>query len=655
MKPSHMKKEHGLRGIFQALLAVAFLCNVPIVHSEVAGNRPGCSTIQFEDVTEGSGVSKMGYKTYGSAWGDANSDGYPDLLANPHHVGPVALYMNRKGKGFVDEVKQRIPKLPVEQDPHHQVWLDIDNDGDQDLFLMVSGESAATAVGEASQPNRLYINNGGVFTDEAVRWGVDYRSARSTNCVWLDIDNDGHLDFFHGCAARPDNLFPSTFFKYAGGKYADVGTEVLAPFIPKDAPLYLGNACWTTDIDDDGRMELIVDAFGVLDVTSTPFTRMTEFDAIRGNDMVFADFTGDARVDAVCVNGASPHNTEDFGLVAPNHIRAFWNRPQNQTEFQFRVDGGLEVGLSRHIRSILLAGTSEQIRENSIRLNPEDPRIQISGEPKTTAKMVTVGYDPEQQLWRFIAAPGTRGPFQVIADKPVRDLKNLGIRVYPNTFDPTVVDLATARFTMKPGPQGCHVLRVSGRSVTAGDFDNDMDLDLFILGPDHARAWPNIVLENDGTGTFSVVPGSAGAVGPHLQAGDRATMADYDLDGYLDIFTTNAILDNFPLSNAKQDRHEVHALFRNKGGSNHWLMIDLKGTKSNRDGLGAKVFLTAGGVRQLREQNGGIRKDAQDHQRIHFGLGKNKVAESIEVVWPSGVRQTLEAIACDQVITITES
>ena len=98
-----------------------------------------------------------------------------------------------------------------------------------------------------------------------------------------------------------------------------------------------------------------------------------------------------------------------------------------------------------------------------------------------------------------------------------------------------------------------------------------------------------------------------------------------------------------------------YRLYRNRGNQNHWLEIDLVGTKSNRDGVGAFVYLTAGGKRQVRLQDGGVHHRGQNHQRLHFGLAEHAVVDEIEVHWPSGTVQRLSGVAANQILTIKES
>jgi hypothetical protein len=88
---------------------------------------------------------------------------------------------------------------------------------------------------------------------------------------------------------------------------------------------------------------------------------------------------------------------------------------------------------------------------------------------------------------------------------------------------------------------------------------------------------------------------------------------------------------------------------------NSWLEIDLEGNPSNRDGIGAKVFLKAGCVTQIRENKGGIHKHTQDARRLHFGLGESDVIERIEVIWPSEIKPVLKSVQPNQIQRIKES
>ncbi|MEL7408150.1 MAG: CRTAC1 family protein, partial [Cyanobacteria bacterium J06558_2] len=181
-----------------------------------------------------------------------------------------------------------------------------------------------------------------------------------------------------------------------------------------------------------------------------------------------------------------------------------------------------------------------------------------------------------------------------------------------------------------------------------GDFDNDMDEDIYVVTANQVINEPNIFYENQGDGTFIAREDALGAADLNLGIGDSVTTADYNLDGFLDLFVTNG------RDLALLNEDGAVQLFENQGNSNHWLAIDLEGIISNRDGVGAKVYVTAGGKTQLKQQTGGIHNRSQNHSRLHVGLGSNETVEEIIVEWTSGIVQTINDVPADQLIQIVE-
>jgi len=100
---------------------------------------------------------------------------------------------------------------------------------------------------------------------------------------------------------------------------------------------------------------------------------------------------------------------------------------------------------------------------------------------------------------------------------------------------------------------------------------------------------------------------------------------------------------------------EAPQLFRNDGGNaNHWLAVFLIGTRSNRDGVGARVKLVAGDLVLYDQRKGGMSYASAQDPRLHFGLGKRDSVDSIEVHWPSGTVTKLEKLESNRIITIKE-
>ena len=88
--------------------------------------------------------------------------------------------------------------------------------------------------------------------------------------------------------------------------------------------------------------------------------------------------------------------------------------------------------------------------------------------------------------------------------------------------------------------------------------------------------------------------------------------------------------------------------------ANHWVILKLIGTKSNRDGLGTKVKITTAQGVQFNVATTAVGYNSSSDKRVHFGLGSITMIDKIELAWPSGIKQVLTNIKADQVITVTE-
>ena len=193
---------------------------------------------------------------------------------------------------------------------------------------------------------------------------------------------------------------------------------------------------------------------------------------------------------------------------------------------------------------------------------------------------------------------------------------------------------------------------MSGFGVRFFDYDNDGWPDFFIatghvldnIGRYHANvtwAEPKLMFRNTGKGIFADV---SRQLGPDLQTNTVSrglASGDYDNDGDVDLLVSN--------------NGGPPQLLRNDGGNaNHWLEILLIGTRSNRDGVGARLKLKAGDRMLSEERKGGMSYQSAQDPRLHFGLGSRTKADFVEIRWPSGVVTRVTDLASDQIVAIQE-
>ncbi len=192
-----------------------------------------------------------------------------------------------------------------------------------------------------------------------------------------------------------------------------------------------------------------------------------------------------------------------------------------------------------------------------------------------------------------------------------------------------------------------------GYGCAAADYDNDGYIDLFVTNPGIGVPGPpeaNLLHRNNGDGTFSLV--ELGSLASDRANSTSCAWGDYDNDGAMDLFVANGAWASFGRG------PQACALYRNNGNSNHWLKLNLVGTVSNRSAIGAKVRVkaTLGGktIWQMRHVSSTGAYSTQNDPRPHFGLRDATVAETIRIEWPSGIVQELHNVSANQMLTVTE-
>ena len=629
-----------------------------------AATSTAVAAITFSD-RSGSAHVNFSSESYGASFGDLNGDGYLDIYASNHRMQD-ALYLNMGDGSFYRISSQVLPwRNHKGADTHGGSFADIDNDGDQDLLITTG----------ANNPTILLYNENQRLVDRAKERGVAALSVGGRLPVWLDYDGDKLLDFVmtqFGGGAR-------LYHQETDGTFADVTS--LAKLVC--TKFHYGELY---DANNDGQLDFLCpdqDVYPqrIYKTTTWPWTKIFEasnpyatwFPRVSGVvDSVIADFDNDGREDIFLLGNTQLHPSAVVpGQLNPLRVAAC-ERHQGLQVRQQRTHHD-QAGLEQADENLQVPDlTKIQIGANSAHpstinftLDPADSYVVGMPPPPTSAAelpVMQVGYDPATQQWTLAIwaklASGGSGVFsvaymQVDSTSAITGLKATGLWPGDLPARPTLLMNRPASYVEETVRAGLDA-PVSCVSATAGDFDNDMDVDLYLACRTGASNIANILYENLGNGTFQKASsfGAAGPVGLAIASGagtaDSVISGDYDVDGRLDLFVTNG------LNLQPRGFGGPIKLFHNDSAARHWIEIDLVGKQSDRDATGAKVYATAGGVEQLRVQNGAYHRWSQDAKRAHFGLAGYGTVD-LRVEWPSGNVQTFNDVSANRLYRVTEN
>lgn len=610
--------------------------------------------IAFEDVSELAGMQTP-EETWGAAWGDFDSDGLPDIWNNNHRTAPT-LYRNR-GDGTFESSDPTAPFGVGEADAHGPSWADIDRDGDLDLLESVGG-----AADIPNHRNQVWMNEGGSLVDRALELGLRYARHQGRSVLSFDPNRDGRLDLVFTGYPGPGDGFPSTIFTQTpSGTFEEVSDEV--GFDCKEKSSYAVLA----DVTGDGALDLICHGFRfpqrVYDISTVPFRDVGSIlpQVPLSGDVALGDFNGDLQTDLFVLT--LPGSRSNVARDSSGRVLATLNANGNELGIdvphvgRMRIDltaAYLDAGQIRIGASGWTPPTQCCVLSAGLVLDATDPLVQGLAPHRPGAESgLFIGYDQAAKTWR-VRLSAANGEFQAFWGQfEALDGTSLGA---PSAvgFDPADGRTRPALLLSQRTTSGyVNATMEAGlgeelacNAATAGDFDNDMDLDLYLACGQAPLNEPNILLDNQGDGGFVSVPNAGGAAGSGVGTAMNVVRGDYDLDGFLDLFVTNGY-------NRGTVPNGPDQLFRNRGNSNYWIELDLVGTQSNVHGIGARVLATAGGVTQLREQDGGNHQYAQDHMRLHFGLGANSVVD-LRVEWPSGAVDQFDRVPSNRIYRLVE-
>ena len=651
--PCRLTHRQGL-----GILVLALLGTVASASSAVAA-------IAFSDRSSSAQIVFTG-ESYGASFGDLNGDGYLDIYTSNHRYQD-SLYLNRRNGTFYrignDVLTWRNRK---NLDTHGGTFADIDNDGDQDLLI-----SSGT-----NNPSVLLYNENQRLVDRTDERGMTEMSVGGRLPVWLDYDADKLLDVvmtqFGGSARLYHQNTDGTF------------TELTAAAKLVCTKFHYGHLY---DANNDGQLDFLCpdqDVYPqrIYKTTTMPWVKIFEvgnpyntwFPRIPGVvDSVIADFDNDGRQDLFLLSHTQLHpsavaqgSSTHFESLLANGIKGFKFVSGGRVTFTPVWNRADERGEPLDLTRIEIGKNKVHPTAITFTLNPADPAVVgMPTAPTDLAKLpiMQIGYEPSKQLWTLVIwsklTSTGKGVFsvaylQVDSTSAITELKGTGFWPGDLPARPTLLMNRSGGYVDQTVNAGL-ATSISCSTATAGDFDNDMDIDLYLACRTGASNLPNILYENLGNGAFRQVASAGGAAGPvgvALASGagvaDSVISGDYDVDGFLDLFITNG------LNLQPRGAGGPYKLFHNDGNANHWVEVDLVGKTSERDATGARIYASAGGVEQLHVQNGGYHRWSQDSMRAHFGLAGNSTVD-LRVVWPGKTEQRFANLPADKLYRITEN
>lgn len=456
-------------------------------------------------------------------------------------------------------------------------WGDHDGDGDPDLYVACQG------------PNRLYRNDNGSFQEVAAEAGVA-GAADSWGVAWGDADADGCLDLYvanHGgnepqAAGQSNTLYRNR---------CDGTFEVVPAAGGASADDRSASAAWA-DADLDGDLDLYVANRGVRTEDGEVATERNRLYENRGN-LTFEDVAQEAGV-AGPATGPTPVEPTDETRGASVAV-AWTDYDKDGVPDLFVADA---AGVSPLYRNLGNGSFAEET---------EAAGLDDFGRDRGVAAGDVDG-DKDPDL--YVARAGD----DVVWENRYESADHRG------SFDRAEVG----------GGAGA-----PGWGVSLVDLDGDGDLDAVSARADgeldgNRTARRDLVLRNDGDGTFADVSDEALPGGDGGGAGLATAAADADGDGSQDTYVTDG---------DGRDR-----LYRSTGPQGAWLGLDLQGNRSTPRGLGALVHVSAGGDSLVREVHPGSGLMASDGATVYLGLGNRTVADTVEIFWPSGIRQVVHDI-----------
>ena len=490
--------------------------------------------------------------------------------------------------------------------------FDYNGDGRPDIFFTNGADLATLKKSSPKYYNRLFRNDGnGVFTDVTAQAGLQ-GTGFDVGVAVGDYDNDGFPDLFvtgvHGNTLyhnNGDGTFTDVTKKAGLDKWND----------PEYGPLWAVAAVWV-DVNNDGLLDLFVVNYLQWSYSDQP----------------------------LCVaEGIADYCHPRFYKGSPNQLFL------NQGDGTFK-DVSKEWGIRDHVGKGMGAAMADYDLDGK-------PDLFVTNDAEYNFLFHNLGDRFEEVAFQANVSLAEDAAFISGMGVDFRDIDNDGypdiayVALRNQTF-PIFLNTGKGDFVEVTTPSGMHALSMpmSGFGPALYDFDNDGWKDLFVTGghvawhgpPGSVIKNPNAVFRNLGaSGKWEMLTSQAGFTEATAARHRGCALGDFDGDGRIDVVVTS------------MDRNAE--LWMNRSPNhNHWLEIALRGVKSNRDGIGARIkVVTKAGV-QYNHQTSSVCYASSSLGPVHFGLGAEAKATTVEITWPSGIVQTLENVDADRILKVTE-
>lgn len=521
----------------------------------------------------------------------------------------------KSGIRFVTENCPTPERHQPETMPAGVALFDYDGDGFLDIYLVNGAEMPSMVKTSPKYYNRLFHNNGnGTFTDVTEGAGVA-GAGYGMGAAVGDYDNDGRPDLFVA------NVNGNQLFHNNGdGTFTEVTEKAgLSGGVYKGRKMWSIAAGWF-DYNNDGLLDLFVANY----------------------------CQWDPRYEPVCtgLDGRGYCHPDSFAPL-PNTL---YRNNGDGTFTDVSAEMGISSVLGRGMGVVFADYDGDGFLDVFV-ANDNSPNLlfhNLGGKKfEEVGFQAGVAFNDEGT-----ALAGMGADFRDLNNDGLPDIWHTAIE---NETFPLFVNKGKGQFrNASQESQLANLTRpMSGWSNAIVDLDNDGWKDLVVARSNvldnigevsrHFRyAEPNAVFRNLGNGRFEDVSASAGADFLKLAPHRGLAVGDLDNDGRMDLVVTAL---GAPVS-----------VFRNVTDTrNHWLLLKLVGTKSNRMGLGAQVRITTDDGRLLyNEATTSTGYAASSDSRVHFGLGSSRVVKQIEIRWPSGTRQLLHDVNTDRILEVTE-